>query len=264
MLGVGGGALGTGGVPAALDDVRAVGLLLVVGAVVYFVVGLVAGMVRADVRAGAWFDDVLVTACVCALAVFVALTAVTTVGNDRYLAPAVIFGAVLAGRLVGRLAAATAVGVPRTFAGVGVAARGIGVAVTGAVAAAFCLTLTAGAAPSAVPALISVLEAHGLHRGIGDYWSASITTVVSDGETTVRPVVTDGAGRIVPFDWQSSAAWYRGHAFQFLVYNTVTPSNINSAMATATFGPGADTLTVGRYRVLVWPHPLVVPPPASG
>ena len=58
-----------------------------------------------------------------------------------------------------------------------------------------CLFLVAASAtqcrvpgrPDPVATLASFLEAHHLHEGIGDYWSAAITTVESGGKVVVRP-----------------------------------------------------------------------------
>jgi hypothetical protein len=125
-------------------------------------------------------------------------------------------------------------------------------------AVAFGIELTVPVEPSTVPELVHFLEARGLQRGIGDYWSASITTVMSDGKVSVRPVVTDLSGKVVRFDWQSSGRWYSGRSFQFLVYSTVTPSNIDLAIAAATFGSVEHIYTVGPYKVLLWSHPLAV------
>ena len=132
------------------------------------------------------------------------------------------------------------------------------VAVVAALTASFAITLTAPTQPSPAEGLVAFLEAHHLDHGIGDYWSSSITTVTSDGAVTVRPVVTDPRGRVVRYERQSTAAWYTGQRFEFLVIGTAAPPNVSVATAAATFGPPARQYTVGSYQVLVWSHPLTV------
>ena len=71
--------------------------------------------------------------------------------------------------------------------------------------------------------LANYLEQHHLTKGIGDYWSASIVTVVSCDAVVVRPVSTLSGGlEIGRYLSQSSSTWYGG-GFQFLVYNGVVP-----------------------------------------
>jgi hypothetical protein len=107
--------------------------------------------------------------------------------------------------------------------------------------------------------LASFLDAHDLRDGIGSYWVASITTVASGGKVAVRPVIGDDEGSIVQHDLQSSADWYAGHAFQFLVYDRALPwKGLDAATAVANFGPVARTYAVGTFRVLVWTHPISV------
>jgi hypothetical protein len=188
--------------------------------------------------------------------VFVALSASSVVAFDRYLTSAVIFACILAARMVGALM--------RTNASVRLHRRtvAVGLACLVAFAAADGFVIHTGdtksgpARPAA--ALGRFLEAHGLHNGIGDYWSSSIVTVVTDGDVTIRPVTVDPAGQVVRYERQSSAAWYAGQPFQFLVYSTSIPEGVDSSLATATFGAVRHTYRVGPYRVLVWSHPVSV------
>ena len=124
---------------------------------------------------------------------------------------------------------------------------------------AVAFNVTAAVPPAPYDALGQFLESHHLDRGIGDYWSASITTVATSGSVAVRPVVADGAGHLVRYERQSTATWYEGQSFQFLVYDSAVPwGGVSSASATATFGPALHTYDVGTYRVLVWSQPLSV------
>ena len=134
---------------------------------------------------------------------------------------------------------------------------GLGVLATFAAGVAFNVTAAVPDAPYG--ALGQFLESHHLDRGIGDYWSASITTVATSGSVAVRPVVADPANRLVRYERQSTATWYERQSFQFLVYDTALPwGGVSSASAAATFGPVFHTYYVGMYRVLVWGHRLSV------
>jgi len=265
MLGVGSSSYGSGGVPAQLGAVHALGLLTVVAGVVVAAVALVKGIVRGDSGshgaanaqglAAEWrIDDLLVLAFVSDLVVFVLLSTSNDPGFMRYLTGAVVFGTILAGRLVGRLA--TAQFSTRQLRGLAL----IGLAVVAAFAGALVFTVTAARPTSVQAQLGHFLEARDLREGIGDYWSASITTVATGGAVRVRPVITTPQGVVVRYERQSSDSWYAGRSFGFLVYDTARPwGGIGSATASATFGAVRHTYAVGSYRVLVWSHPLSVP-----
>jgi hypothetical protein len=259
MLGVGGGRLGSGGVPVALDAVHWVGLVVVVVAIVAAAVALVRGAIRGssstEETQAAWrLDDLLVLGVFADIGVFLALTTSKDPGFLRYLTAAVIFGAVLAGRWVGRVAAALPSARPTRRA-----AAAAALAIVALSTVAFSFTL-AGATPrQPVTQLDRFLEARQLDAGIGDYWSASITTVATGGAVTVRPVISTPAGRVVRYERQSDASWYKNQRFDFLVYNTARPwGGVDASTAASTFGPAARTYAVGPYRVLVWRHPVFV------
>lgn len=259
LLGVGGGRLGSGGVPVVLDAVHWVGLVVVVAAIVAGAVALIGGAIRGrsstEETLAAWrVDDLLVLAVFADIGVFLALTTSKDPGFLRYLTAAVVFGAVLAGRWVGRAAAALPSAVPTRGTA---AAAALVVVVVSTVAFGFTL---AGATPKQpVTQLDRFLEARQLHAGIGDYWSASITTVATGGAVTVRPVISTPAGRVVRYQRQSDVSWYKNQRFDFLVYNTARPwGGVDAGTAASTFGPAARTYAVGPYRILVWRHPLFV------
>jgi hypothetical protein len=187
------------------------------------------------------------------LVVFVVLTSSNDTGFMRYLTAAVIFGSILAGRLMGRLAATLK---PRWLPRIGGA---IGLAATTAFAVGLGFGVTTPAPSRTFDTLGQFLEAHQLDHGIGDYWSASITTVATQGSVMLRPVITTPQGKVVRYQRQSDASWYSGQSFEFLVYNTARPwGGIDSDTASATFGPVDHTYVVGSYRVLVWNHPVSV------
>jgi hypothetical protein len=224
-------------------------------------VALVCGAIRgrtspAEDRAAWRLDDLLVLAVFADIAVFVALTTSDDPGFLRYLTAAVIFGTVLAGRWVGRLAASA----PLAQLWRRGTAPVLAAVVAAAFVAAFAFTLAAPMPRQPASRLGTFLEARQLDVGIGDYWSASITTVATDGVVTVRPVISTRAGSVVRYERQSAASWYARQPFEFLVYDTARPwGGVDARTASVTFGPGARTYAVGPYRVLVWRHALFVP-----
>ncbi len=260
MLGVGSGQLGNGGVPVALEAVHLIGLFAVTGGIIAGAAAMVRGAIRGPVSpvqsSAAWrLEDLLVLAVFADLVVFIVLTTSNDPGFLRYLTAAVIFGAVLAGRWVGRLAASLP-SAPRVRRG----AAAVCLAVVAALAAAFGFTLSGPMPKQSFAQLDTFLEARQLDVGIGDYWSASITTVATGGVVTVRPVISTPGGRVVRYQRQSAAPWYTNQPFEFLVYNTARPwGGIDATTASSTFGPVIRTYVIGPYRVLVWRHPLYVP-----
>ena len=260
MLGVGGGQLGNGGVPVALEAVHLISLLVVTGGIVAGAVALVGGAIRGrtsqvEASEGWRLDDLLVLAVFADLVVFLVLTTSDDPGFLRYLTAAVIFGTILAGRWVGRLAASLpSVRLARRLAATAC------LVVVAVFATAFGFTLAAPTPKQPVAQLDRFLESRQLVVGIGDYWSASITTVATSGTVTVRPVITTPSGRVVRYQRQSAVTWYTNQSFEFLVYDTARPwGGIDATTASSTFGPVARTYVVGPYRVLVWGHPLSVP-----
>lgn len=259
MLGVGNGQLGGGGVPAALAAAHLFGLVAVTGGIAAGAVAMGRGVARGrapseDATTDWRLDDLLVLGVFADLVLFLFLTTSDDPGFLRYLTAAVIFGAILAGRWVGRLTAA----LPSTA----LAKRGaavVGLAALVSLVAAFGFTLAAPMPEQQSAQLDKFLQARGLVVGIGDYWSASITTVATDGAVTVRPVISTPAGRVVRYQRQSDEAWYTSQPFQFLVYDTSRPwGGVDAVSASLTFGRAARAYAVGPYRVLVWRHTLRV------
>jgi hypothetical protein len=260
MLGVGGGQLGSGGVPVALEAVHLITLFAFLAGIIAGTVAMVRGAIRGQASpspaSAAWrLEDLLVLAVFADLVIFIVLTTSDDPGFLRYLTAAVIFGTVLAGRWVGRLVSSVPSALPLRRG-----AAAICLAVVAAFTAAFGFTLAAPVPTQPSAQLDSFLEARHLVVGIGDYWSASITTVATGGIVTVRPVIATPAGRVVRYERQSAATWYTNQPFEFLAYNTSRPwGGVDANSASLTFGPVARTYAVGPYRVLVWRHPLVVP-----
>ena len=300
LTGVRSTLFGTGGVPAALQYVHVVGALAMAAAFIAVLVMLVTdaltGRQRAltgptgahlqmpqqtdsadssngTVAARLWrLDDMLVIAVIGPPIAYGALALnPRDVEYARYLTAAVVFGAILTGRMLARAVASlrrspTARHAAFSRAGASSAGRlAAGVVTTAGVAVALCFAAGLGynlAQPDpGQPAaqLASFLEAHHLTNGIGSYWSASITTVESRGKVTVRPVVAGPDGQIRRYTRESATYWYAGDRFQFFVYNLAIPwGSDDSATATSTWGSPAHTYYVGTYRVLVWNKPLIL------
>jgi hypothetical protein len=258
MLGVGHGPLGNGTAPLALQLVHVCGLAAVVVGVLVASVALVrgasGGAAASSTAPASWsLDDLLVLAFFADLGVFVVVTSSNDPGYLRYLTGAVIFGSILAGRWVGRLTTTvTSVALRR-----GAAVFGVCVVAAFAASSGFAVSSARPVQPAA--ALGQFLETHHLRHGLGDYWSASITTVSTAGAVTIRPVITTPKGRVVRYQRQSARSWYTHQSFEFLVFNAAQPwGGVDATTAAATFGPVNRTYVVGSYRVLTWPHPLEV------
>lgn len=253
-----------GGDPPLWQAAHLLGALVVVSAVVGAVLRLFGGIwarVPAPVplrRADWWFDDVLVFACAGPPITFIVLASSSSNDFGRYLAPGVIFAIVLAGRMVARLWTYA-----RSSAVEGVAACALSViAAYGIISVG--LNLTQPIPSNSATQLVAALHARDLTSGVGDYWDASIVTVESQGESTVRPVLSSLSGQLIRYPHQSSAAWYDGKKFQFFVYNaTVSYGSVDTATATDTWGPPQRIERVGQYDILTWDHPITVSMTAS-
>lgn len=57
-------------------------------------------------------------------------------------------------------------------------------------------------------ALIEFCKANNLSYGYGDFWDASVTTVLSDGEVKIRPIEVDEDGAYNIRYYQSEPSWY--------------------------------------------------------
>ncbi|MGA2805538.1 MAG: hypothetical protein ABSF89_14325 [Acidimicrobiales bacterium] len=250
-----------GQVPAALQDVHVAGALLIVGCSLVAVTNLVRGVIHGHREASGsrqgtgswWLDDVLVIAMFGSATTFVVL-AVSGVPGARYLVATVVFASVLSGRVVaqawprlrpGRMTRATCI---------------IGGVISLCLVAGLACTLAQPVAAQSASTLASWLEAHDLRNGVGGYWAASITTVESRDAVTVRPVWADPDGKLGRYMKLSSAGWYAGQRFQFLVYQAPVYQGVDSASATKTWGRPAHTYVVGGYHVLVWSNTFSVAP----
>lgn len=294
LLGVGTSAFGAGGVPPWLEAFHFVGLAVAGASAIAATILLVAGVLRgprvnrtslegpaasgaahaapaapagSGTGAERWrLDDMLLIATTGPMVTYLVQALFVSPAYLRYLTASVVFAAVLAGRMVGRCCdGGRRLPVGQRWS----SSRRRGVRSPAAVAAAVvaaAVVVAAFAAGSAVQAvqpasaqtaatLARFLEAHHLHSGVGDYWSASITTVESSGRVKVRPVVAAPDGRLAAYDKGAQRRWLAGVPVRFVVFTApVGYAGVSAASATATWGPPARSYSVGVYRVLVWSH----------
>jgi hypothetical protein len=267
LEGVGYHPFGSQAVPLVLELAHGVGLLLGLAAVVVALVSLVRSSVTSDrlsqltdeelaIRSeSAWFEDVLAFAFIGGCAVFVWLSFSASGAFGRYLSSAVIFGSILAARLVGRIAERL------TSTGPGAAMSAAALFVSAGYIATFATTVTAAPVRQPAVALATYLKSHHLTHGIGDYWSSSIVTVESSAAVVIRPVIAlPGGTHLARYMRQTSSEWYDGR-FEFLVYNASAPwGSVGAQSAEASFGPPQHIAKVGTYRVLTWAHQLTIEP----
>ena len=180
------------------------------------------------------------------LAAFALSTLAVDLGSAHELAAVLPFGAVLAGRLIPGRPAATAL-LPALLA--------VLVGYTGALA----YHATRPPRPPTTQAVASWLTANHLTAGIGDYWTANVTTVATSGRAAVRPVELS-CGRFSPDAWESNQSWYEPPStatFVVLALTSAAGANGTAASAVAQFGAPVRTARIGAYEVLVWNHDLL-------
>lgn len=262
LMGVGSAYYGLGADPRSLSYVHLLAILVVFATVAGTALAVVWGVLRGRpsvVGAGsqvAWrLDDMLLFGALGSAAAFIVLAASYNPAYGRYLTAGIIFGAILSGRVVGR--------VVQDFRWRKVArlAAALGLAATACYVADVAINLDTSAPVSKAAVLASWLESHDLHEGIGDYWSASIVTVESSGRVEVRPVFAPNDVRLFGFNRNSSQDWFN-ETFHFLVFRLGTPwGNVTYRTAVDTFGPPSRAYIVdASYQVMVWRQPLHVVP----
>jgi hypothetical protein len=185
------------------------------------------------------------------LAAYVLSTQASDLGSTHELAAVLPFGAVLAGRLIPDRF------IPRR------PATGVLLSALLAVLAGYAGALAYNAAgpprPPTTQSVAAWLTVNHLTSGIGDYWTANVTTVATSGRVEVRPVNL-ACGRFSPDAWESRQSWYSPPStatFLLLALTSAAGADGTSADATAQFGPAQRTARIGAYEVLVWNHDLL-------
>ncbi len=170
----------------------------------------------------------------------------------RYLVPAVLFGAVLAGRQVPELFAALPTLRMRNaaFGGLGLLAA-LGVIADG------WLPRDVEAQPRWIAnnppeAAALWLEQHGLVEGVGEYWSSNLVTAMSGDAVQVRSVVPL-AGRLVPYVWVEDGRWF-AQPPQFVIWQDNNKTGLTSDDVRATYAICEMDFVAG-YRIAVLKDP---------
>lgn len=93
---------------------------------------------------------------------------------------------------------------------------------------------------------------HGLVNGLGDYWEAKSTSLLSRRGVSVVQVLPD----LGPYHHINNIQWYN-RPFQFVVINHGLPpeARINKEMLLARFGPPKAAFRCDVQEVLVYPRP---------
>jgi hypothetical protein len=190
-------------------------------------------------------EQVLVIAIAGNLVVYT-LSALVNADSPHDIIAIVPMGAVLAARALvpERLTSRVAV-----LAGCGLA--GVAALVPMSLSAARPLTR-----PTSAATLSTWLSAHGLHYGLGGYWSASGVTLQSGNQVQVRTVETTGR-EITTYAWESDAAWYdpAEHYANFVIVSPTATPTLSSVVGV--FGKPTSTNLVGQDKVLIYKKNLL-------
>jgi hypothetical protein len=253
--------------PGALVAVHVFALLIIVAGGVLALVSCLRGMAKGtapgpDDAAGWRLDDLLMFAFLGGLLVFVGLSLGHNIAYYRYLMGAVVYGAVLGGRSLSRASLPSRAATQRTLRRYAPRVLPSAVVLLALLlAAGFAFTLRGKDDGAPQSRLGRFLIARHLTSGLGDYWDASIVTVLSRGTVTIRPAISYTREQIVRYDKESDERWYTDRQFQFLVFKAASPfGRVDITTARATFGTPAHVYAVGRFYVLTWNHPLTVSP----
>lgn len=164
----------------------------------------------------------------------------------RYFLPAVVFLAILTGRTLPAVRSITVYG---SFA---------------LIASLFAVGISYARIPPRfsliaprVQELGDFLIRHQLTEGYAQYWSASIVTMATRGAVHVGGVITDGAGKVVPFLWVSKEEWYkafgrRDRPFFIVIDMRNSAPELQEGSITATFGAPARQYDLPGYKIVVF------------
>src|SRR5262249_5375824 len=95
----------------------------------------------------------------------------------------------------------------------------------------------------------------------GSYWAAGITTLRSDGQVRVLPVVQKN-GRIRAFRWHADAAWFDREQLSTAQFILIDPSvhvEPFEEAVVSSFGLPAHVYHLDGYTIFAWDHPMVSP-----
>ena len=198
---------------------------------------------------------ILAVGIVANLAFYVLSVVPATWFDTREIAAVLPFGAVLAGRqLAEPLARAWLRPVLAAVLACYVAALGYGAAQSPVV------SNGAPVADSDAP-VVSWLEAHNLHVGLGTYTEANVITLDSGGRVAIRTVTWRSSGA-VPRAYESESSWYNPKLSyaNFVVENSADHGGVSlipQRDVLALAGPPAHTYHYKTFTIMVWNHNLL-------
>jgi hypothetical protein len=194
-------------------------------------------------------NEVLALSILANLVAFVLSTQPVDRLSAREVVAVLPLGAVLAGRVYGERLRA-------------LPARVLGAALALVLAVTFAVQVAAPPVPMR-DQVAEWLDARGLRYGLGGYWLAGSTTLLSRGRVTVVPV--SGEQHILSYRWESNVDWYdpARHDARFLVLDTRDPTYGTVAAAIAQLGAPVTRHDIGPYAVLVYEHNLLIGLPAQ-
>jgi hypothetical protein len=171
-------------------------------------------------------------------------------GAIRYLTPAILFAAVLAGRQVSALLQGLQSQAAR-YTARGLLLVSAGVMLLGGERL-FGIYEIPPDWKSNTPAFVAErwLDKRRLTHGVGEYWSASIVTAMSGGRIQVGPV-TPSNRRFVPYLWVADTRWFTTPP-QFIIWQNNNPAGVTLQQVRAAYCPhGCPVATVGDFKIAV-------------
>jgi hypothetical protein len=90
------------------------------------------------------------------------------------------------------------------------------------------------------------LKKHVLFQGVGEYWSANLITAMSGNVVRVRSVVPE-SGRLVPYIWAQDVRGY-AQSPQFVIWQDNNKTHVTADAVRATY-PVGRIVTVSGYRI---------------
>ncbi len=181
-------------------------------------------------------------------------------GGTHEIAVVLPLGAALGGRVVGPWLAARAGSGQFARAGRKARATAAGVLAAAGLGLLCCLGYAAAqpARPPHDAAIADWLLAHHLTSGLGGYWNANITTLITGGEVHVAPVTNGGT---YGYLWESKESWFdpQVSSANFIVTTTQQQGGEDVPLkdALAWYGKPAQSYVVDQYTVLVYNRNLL-------
>ncbi|WP_282939461.1 hypothetical protein [Paenibacillus sp. RC67] len=97
--------------------------------------------------------------------------------------------------------------------------------------------------------LSKFLEKQNLKVGFAPYWSSHSVTLYTNDKVKIRPIVGNPEGYIGPFGWLSKESWYKEPG-TFVIYESGNWGNVNDATITKTFGKPLEVVKFEDYTIL--------------